>query len=153
MISNYLYFPLVHRKGELSQNLIPLMIFSFFPLCDSEAIRTLDPRLRRALLYPAELRNRPCFMKTVTYSVFVCKDSVFIFLYQGFFYFFVFLPQKIALIEFFVFTVLLVLFSYHFRKSSASLFSDGIVISLRWSSIYPSSCSSFNAFEMLMRAS
>ena len=27
--------------------------------CDSEAIRTLDPRLRRALLYPAELRNRP----------------------------------------------------------------------------------------------
>ena len=30
MISNYLYFPVVHRKGELSQNLIPLMIFSFF---------------------------------------------------------------------------------------------------------------------------
>ena len=28
-------------------------------LCDSEAIRTLDPRLRRALLYPAELRNHP----------------------------------------------------------------------------------------------
>ena len=27
--------------------------------CDSEAIRTLDPRLRRALLYPAELRNHP----------------------------------------------------------------------------------------------
>ena len=26
---------------------------------DSEAIRTLDPRLRRALLYPAELRNHP----------------------------------------------------------------------------------------------
>ncbi len=31
----------------------------FSPFCDSEAIRTLDPRLRRALLYPAELRNRP----------------------------------------------------------------------------------------------
>ncbi len=28
--------------------------------CDSEAIRTLDPRLRRALLYPAELRNPFC---------------------------------------------------------------------------------------------
>ena len=28
---------------------------------DSEAIRTLDPRLRRALLYPAELRNQPYF--------------------------------------------------------------------------------------------
>ena len=25
--------------------------------CDPGAIRTLDPRLRRALLYPAELRN------------------------------------------------------------------------------------------------
>ena len=30
----------------------------FFP-CDSVAIRTQDPRLRRALLYPAELRNQP----------------------------------------------------------------------------------------------
>ncbi len=28
-------------------------------LCDSVAIRTQDPRLRRALLYPAELRNHP----------------------------------------------------------------------------------------------
>nr|DAS40884.1 MAG TPA: hypothetical protein [Bacteriophage sp.] len=27
--------------------------------CDSVAIRTQDPRLRRALLYPAELRNQP----------------------------------------------------------------------------------------------
>ena len=33
--------------------------FDIFALCDSEAIRTLDPRLRRALLYPAELRNHP----------------------------------------------------------------------------------------------
>ncbi len=31
-----------------------------FVISDSEAIRTLDPRLRRALLYPAELRNHPC---------------------------------------------------------------------------------------------
>ena len=28
-------------------------------ICDSAAIRTQDPRLRRALLYPAELRNQP----------------------------------------------------------------------------------------------
>ena len=37
-------------------------VFSTHPLfisSDSEAIRTLDPRLRRALLYPAELRNHP----------------------------------------------------------------------------------------------
>ena len=33
--------------------------FDFSSNCDSEAIRTLDPRLRRALLYPAELRNLP----------------------------------------------------------------------------------------------
>ena len=33
-------------------------IYTVF-LSDSEAIRTLDPRLRRALLYPAELRNHP----------------------------------------------------------------------------------------------
>ena len=38
--------------------------FSLYPVCDSEAIRTLDPRLRRALLYPAELRNRPLCVKT-----------------------------------------------------------------------------------------
>ena len=41
-----------HINKKISQ------IARFF--CDSEAIRTLDPRLRRALLYPAELRNRPC---------------------------------------------------------------------------------------------
>ena len=33
--------------------------FSLYSVRDSEAIRTLDPRLRRALLYPAELRNQP----------------------------------------------------------------------------------------------
>ena len=33
---------------------------------DSEAIRTLDPRLRRALLYPAELRNHPLDKKRIT---------------------------------------------------------------------------------------
>ena len=37
--------------------------FDFSSSCDSEAIRTLDPRLRRALLYPAELRNLPIYAK------------------------------------------------------------------------------------------
>ena len=41
-------------------NPITLFKLSDF-ICDSEAIRTLDPRLRRALLYPAELRNQPYF--------------------------------------------------------------------------------------------
>ena len=40
--------------------------FSLYPVCDSEAIRTLDPRLRRALLYPAELRNLPIYAKQAT---------------------------------------------------------------------------------------
>ena len=56
------------------------MIFSF--LSDSEAIRTLDPRLRRALLYPAELRNQP-YVKRFLISE--CKDSAFIWLRQEFF--------------------------------------------------------------------
>ena len=30
---------------------------------DSVGIRTQDPQLRRLLLYPAELRNRPSFLK------------------------------------------------------------------------------------------
>ena len=41
--------------------------------CDSAAIRTQDPRLRRALLYPAELRNQP-------YAIHLdiaCKDTFF----------------------------------------------------------------------------
>ena len=46
---------------------------------DSEAIRTLDPRLRRALLYPAELRNQPLL------QVCGCKGSLFIGFYQYFF--------------------------------------------------------------------
>ena len=35
------------------------MPFDFLFFRDSAAIRTQDPRLRRALLYPAELRNHP----------------------------------------------------------------------------------------------
>ena len=42
--------------------------FDFSSCCDSEAIRTLDPRLRRALLYPAELRNLPICAKRGTPS-------------------------------------------------------------------------------------
>ncbi len=38
--------------------------------CDSGAIRTLDPRLRRALLYPAELRNQTMPEKR-------CKNTLF----------------------------------------------------------------------------
>ena len=69
-----------HINKKISQ------IARFF--CDSEAIRTLDPRLRRALLYPAELRNRPLCVKTLRLSVFVCKDSAFLLLCQRFFGFF-----------------------------------------------------------------
>ena len=35
------------------------MSIGFLFFRDSAAIRTQDPRLRRALLYPAELRNHP----------------------------------------------------------------------------------------------
>ena len=38
---------------------------------DSVGIRTQDPQLRRLLLYPAELRNRPSFLKRD------CKDTTF----------------------------------------------------------------------------
>ena len=55
--------------------------------CDSEAIRTLDPRLRRALLYPAELRNLPICNNRLL-PVCDCKDSAFISLCQSFSVFF-----------------------------------------------------------------
>ena len=51
----------------------------FFKSCDSGAIRTLDPRLRRALLYPAELRNHPYLR---------CKGSNIILTSKYFCYFF-----------------------------------------------------------------
>ena len=41
---------------QLSYGTIPVICKAF---SDSAAIRTQDPRLRRALLYPAELRNHP----------------------------------------------------------------------------------------------
>ena len=34
---------------------------------DSVGIRTQDPQLRRLLLYPAELPNRPCRWKAVVH--------------------------------------------------------------------------------------
>ena len=64
--------------------------FSLYPCCDSEAIRTLDPRLRRALLYPAELRNRPICAQQDYSPMCECKDSAFIPLCKGFFAFFCF---------------------------------------------------------------
>ena len=45
---------------QLSYGTIPVICKAF---SDSAAIRTQDPRLRRALLYPAELRNHPCGAK------------------------------------------------------------------------------------------
>jgi hypothetical protein len=39
--------------------------------CDSEAIRTLDPQLRRLLLYPTELRNRPPYFEGAKVIVFI----------------------------------------------------------------------------------
>ena len=44
---------------QLSYGTIPVICKAF---SDSAAIRTQDPRLRRALLYPAELRNHPKFI-------------------------------------------------------------------------------------------
>ena len=43
-------------KSESNKKINPITLFKLSDfICDSEAIRTLDPRLRRALLYPAEL--------------------------------------------------------------------------------------------------
>ena len=46
-------------------------------ICDSGAIRTLDPRLRRALLYPAELRNQPFIAFACAKVVFFCGNCNF----------------------------------------------------------------------------
>ena len=47
---------------QLSYGTIPVICKAF---SDSAAIRTQDPRLRRALLYPAELRNHPLSYGTI----------------------------------------------------------------------------------------
>ena len=62
-------YPIAKKKSANS--------FTPFALAfrDSAAIRTQDPRLRRALLYPAELRNQPllnCGAKVVL-SDGICK--------------------------------------------------------------------------------
>ena len=61
----YNFVNLKRKVGGYAKSLVNLYkkkeekSFDFSSFCDSEAIRTLDPRLRRALLYPAELRNLP----------------------------------------------------------------------------------------------
>ena len=136
MISNYLYFPVVRRKGELSQNLIPLMIFSFFPLCDSEAIRTLDPRLRRALLYPAELRNRPLICEKRVCSRFsTAKIVCFLVCAKDFRAFFAFDAKRCAENGRLALRIALAVQLHHSFMSLMSLFNDGTTISLRWSSM------------------
>ena len=72
LIPKYLYFTNVVKKSEIGKdigfyfrnnNFIGIYnkkaITEVIASCDSAAIRTQDPRLRRALLYPAELRNHP----------------------------------------------------------------------------------------------
>ena len=89
--SNYIDVGFIPEKRPMqmlairrnAQKMEKNQLFSFF--CDSEAIRTLDPRLRRALLYPAELRNQPYVGMCLNSK---CKDSVFIWLYQVFLLFF-----------------------------------------------------------------
>ena len=136
MISNYLYFPVVHRKGELSQNLIPLMIFSFFPLCDSEAVCVIPKRFERLthalegrcsiqLSYGTDLVYG---MKTGMRLIFVCKDSVFLSLCQRISVFFDARCQK-NVVNSVVFR-----FFYDFT-SSMSLFSEGMIISFLRSSM------------------
>ena len=44
---------------------VSLLKFQQGDFCDSDGIRTHDPRLRRALLYPAELRNHFVLYSTV----------------------------------------------------------------------------------------
>ena len=47
------------RTKKRNDKSLIINTFKNFLFCDSVAIRTQDPRLRRALLYPAELRNQP----------------------------------------------------------------------------------------------
>ena len=56
LVIEVFFVKMMHEKRQLSNNLTALNLIL---QSDSEAIRTLDPRLRRALLYPAELRNHP----------------------------------------------------------------------------------------------
>ena len=98
--------------------------FDFSSSCDSEAIRTLDPRLRRALLYPAELRNLPVVQCWVL-PICVCKDSAFIPLHQRFFCIFSFCAYKSpddACFASLIIEISLVFFQFH-----VSLFRRGAV--------------------------
>ena len=129
MISNYLYFPVVHRKGELSQNLIPLMIFSFFrfviPKRFERLTHALEGRCSIQLSYGTDLVYG---MKTGMRLIFVCKDSVFLSLCQRISVFFDARCQK-NVVNSVVFR-----FLYDFT-SSMSLFSEGMIISFLRSSM------------------
>ena len=129
MISNYLYFPVVHRKGELSQNLIPLMIFSFFrfviPKRFERLTHALEGRCSIQLSYGTDLVYG---MKTGMRLIFVCKDSVFLSLCQRISVFFDARCQK-NVVNSVVFR-----FFYDFT-SSMSLFSEGMIISFLRSSM------------------
>ncbi len=51
------YNRLLPRKKPIAQKKRPIKIRSLYKSSDSGAVRTLDPQLRRLLLYPTELRN------------------------------------------------------------------------------------------------
>ena len=51
------------------------LIIRVLQKCDSDAIRTRDPQLRRLLLYPAELRNHPQWDCKVSYFSAKCKPG------------------------------------------------------------------------------
>ena len=49
-----------HKKA------LTIFVNACFSESDSGAIRTLDPQLRRLLLYPTELRNHNVYFQTIT---------------------------------------------------------------------------------------
>lgn len=59
-----MFFSCVHsfnnyHNNSKSFNFVNIFVFDLeINLCDSERIRTFDPKLRRFVLYPAELPNR-----------------------------------------------------------------------------------------------
>ena len=61
------------RYGKRLTGVRRILLF----LCDPVGIRTQDPQLRRLLLYPAELPDRPLSLLICHGSESGCKDSVF----------------------------------------------------------------------------
>ena len=58
------YFPACRQAGQSGSKTYPEYV------CDSGATRTLDPQLRRLLLYPTELRNRNYGAKIHFFSIY-----------------------------------------------------------------------------------